>query len=127
MSINYFPYDRRLTPRAQELRHDMTPQERKLWFEFLRSYPVKFYKQRVIEYYIADFYCARAKLVIELDGSQHYTEQGKCYDAERTAVLEGHGLMVLRFPSLDTGVCATEGVCAVIENAVRERCPDSEP
>ena len=49
MSINYFPYDRRLTPRAQELRHDMTPQERKLWFEFLRSYPVKFYKQRVIE------------------------------------------------------------------------------
>ena len=117
MSINYFPYDRRLTPRAQELRHDMTPQERKLWFEFLRSYPVKFYKQRVIEYYIADFYCARAKLVIE---------QGKCYDAERTAVLEGHGLMVLRFSNHEVS-SNFEGVCAVIENAVRERCPDSEP
>lgn len=125
MSINYFPYDRRLTPRAQELRHDMTPQERKLWFEFLRSYPVKFYKQRVIEYYIADFYCARAKLVIELDGSQHYTEQGKCYDAERTAVLEGHGLMVLRFSNHEVS-SNFEGVCAVIENAVRERCPDRE-
>ena len=126
MSINYFPYDRRLTPRAQELRHDMTPQERKLWFEFLRSYPVKFYKQRVIEYYIADFYCACAKLVIELDGSQHYTEQGKCYDAERTAVLEGHGLMVLRFSNHEVS-SNFEGVCTVIENAVRERCPDIEP
>mgnify|MGYP002582278506 CR=1 FL=1 len=66
MSINYFPYDRRLTPRAQELRHDMTPQERKLWFEFLRSYPVKFYKQRVIEYYIADFYCGNFPLYAKL-------------------------------------------------------------
>ena len=116
----------RMLETARKLRREMTPQETKLWFEFLRSYPVKFYKQRVIEYYIADFYCARAKLVIELDGSQHYTEQGKCYDAERTAVLEGHGLMVLRFSNHEVS-SNFEGVCAVIENAVRERCPDSEP
>ena len=121
MSINYFPYDRRLNKRAQELRHNMTPQERKLWYEFLRSYPIKFYKQRIIEYFIADFYCSRAKLVIELDGSQHYTEQGKCYDAERSAILEGHHLKVLRFSNhdLDTNF---EGVCAVIDREVRQRC-----
>ena len=63
--------------------------------------------------------------MIELDGSQHYTEQGKSYDAERTAVLEGHGLMVLRFSNHEVS-SNFEGVCAVIEKAVRERCPDRE-
>ena len=65
---------------ARRLRRDMTPQERKLWYEYLRTYPVKFYKQRIIESFIVDFYCAPARLVIEIDGSQHYTEQGQCYD-----------------------------------------------
>ena len=78
MDIGNLPYDRHLTERAQALRREMTPQERKLWYQFLRQYPVKVYRQRVIDHFIADFYCAKAKLVIELDGSQHYTEQGKC-------------------------------------------------
>ena len=80
MPVTNLPYDRRLNGRAKELRHEMTPQERKLWYAFLRDYPIKIYKQRVIEFFIVDFYCAEAKLAIELDGSQHYTEQGKCYD-----------------------------------------------
>lgn len=74
---------------ARELRRKMTPQEKKLWYDFLRKYPVKFYKQRIIESFIVDFYCADARLVIELDGSQHYTEQGKAYDEERSAILHG--------------------------------------
>ena len=75
----------------------MTKQERKLWYEFLVSYPVKFYRQRPIDKYIADFYCSKAKLVIELDGSQHYTEEGLEYDSIRTEILELYGLKVIRF------------------------------
>ena len=82
---------------ARRLRRDMTPQERKLWYEYLRTYPVKFYKQRIIESFIVDFYCAPARLVIEIDGSQHYTEQGQCYDEERSQILRAYGLKVLAF------------------------------
>ena len=70
---------------ARALRRTSTAQERKLWYLFLRDYPVKIYKQRIIESFVVDFYCAQARLVIELDGSQHYTEQGKAYDADRRA------------------------------------------
>ncbi len=94
------PKNNKMLERAKELRREMTPQERKLWYMFLRDYPVKFYKQRIIESFIADFYCHAAKLVIELDGSQHYDEQGLAYDAERTAIIEGYGLEVLRFSNL---------------------------
>ena len=97
MPVHNLPYDRRLNSRAKHLRHEMTPQERKLWFGFLRDYPIKIYKQRVIEFFIVDFYCAEAKLVIELDGSQHYTEQGQLYDHERSCIIEQYGLEVLRF------------------------------
>jgi very-short-patch-repair endonuclease len=79
----------------------MTPQERRLWYDFLRLQEPKFYRQRVIGNFIADFYCFKASLVIELDGGQHYTEQGLAYDAERTAFFESWGLRVLRFPNLD--------------------------
>ena len=73
----------------------MTPQERRLWYQFLRTYPVKIYKQRIIGSYIVDFYCASAKLVIEIDGSQHFEEQGLAYDAERTSYLESFTLLLL--------------------------------
>ena len=121
MSINNFPYDRRLNDRARQLRRDMTPQERHLWFDFLQQYPIKFYKQRVIHYYIADFYCAKAKLVIELDGSQHYTEQGRYYDAERDAILKGYNLKVLRFSNHDIAM-NFEGVCDAIDREIHLRC-----
>ena len=70
MKPNIVPKNGDMLPRARELRREMTPQERKLWYQFLRRYPVKIYKQRIIESFIADFYCSRAQLVIELDGAQ---------------------------------------------------------
>ena len=70
---------------AKILRKDMTKEEKRLWYDFLRTYPIRFLRQKVLGKYIVDFYCAKAKLVIELDGSGHYTEEGKQYDKERTA------------------------------------------
>ena len=126
MPVTNLPYDRRLNGRARELRHEMTPQERKLWYAFLRNYPIKIYKQRVIEFFIVDFYCAEAKLAIELDGSQHYTEQGKCYDAERTAIIEGYGVQVLRFSNRDIDKNLS-GVCTVIDQTIQNRMLSMPP
>ena len=119
MPVHNLPYDRRLNSRAKHLRHEMTLQERKLWFGFLRDYPIKIYKQRVIEFFIVDFYCAEAKLVIELDGSQHYEDRNIKKDADRTAFLEGYGLRVIRIPNNDVGrnFC---GVCEYIDAAVKQ-------
>ena len=67
-----------------------------MWYDFLQSYPIKFRRQAVINKYIVDFYCPEAKLIIELDGSQHYEEKGLEYDEKRTTVLEQYGLNVIR-------------------------------
>ena len=111
----------RMLETARKLRREMTPQETKLWYRFLRSYPVKIYKQRIIESFIVDFYCADARLVIEIDGSQHYTEQGKCYDEERSQILRAYGLKVLRFSNRDVDR-SFDSVCAQIHNIIQERC-----
>ncbi|MBQ2749019.1 MAG: endonuclease domain-containing protein [Clostridia bacterium] len=105
---------------AKKLRKEMTPHERKLWYLFLRSYPVKVYKQRIIDSYIVDFYCASAKLVIELDGSQHYDEQSILYDKRRTECLEGYGLRVLRFTNSEIDRSFRE-VCDMIHAVIEER------
>ena len=110
----------KMLPVARELRRKMTPQERRLWYDFLRKYPVKFYKQRIIESFIVDFYCADARLVIELDGSQHYTEQGKAYDEERSQILNLYGLEVLRFTNLELDQ-QFDAVCEVIDKEVKAR------
>ena len=94
----HLPYDARLLERARALRRHMTPAERKLW-AFLRAQPYRVLRQRPIDHYIVDFYLPAARLVIEVDGEQHYTEEGKAYDAERDAILEGYGLKVLRLPN----------------------------
>ena len=114
------PKNGQMLPRARDLRRNMTPQEKKLWYQFLRKYPVKIYKQRIIESFIVDFYCASAKLVIELDGSQHYTEQGEAYDAERSACFERYGLEVIRFTNseIDTEF---DAVCRKIHTVIQER------
>ena len=114
------PKNDKLLDRAKELRKEMTPQERKLWYEFLRGYPLKIYKQRIIESYIVDFYCASAKLVIELDGSQHYVDNDIEYDARRTACMEKHGLYVLRISNLDVKNHFRE-VCEMIDHVIKER------
>ena len=110
----------KMLPVARELRRKMTPQEKKLWYDFLRKYPVKFYKQRIIESFIVDFYCADARLVIELDGSQHYTEQGKAYDEERSQILNLYDLEVLRFTNLELDQ-QFDAVCEVIDREVKAR------
>ena len=88
-----------LTPYARELRKNMTKEERHLWYDFLRAYPVRFLRQKVIGNYIADFYCRQAGLVIELDGSQHYEQTGQRKDFIRTQRLHEWGLTVLRIPN----------------------------
>ena len=88
-----------LKPFAQRLRHEMTKEERHLWYDFLKDLPVTVNRQKVIGPYIVDFYCASAKLVIELDGSQHYEETGFVSDKTRDSYLTGLGLTVLRYPN----------------------------
>lgn len=90
-------YDKKLKSRADELRKNMTQQEWNLWYFYLRNHRLKWYRQRIIDRFIVDFYCHAAKLVIEIDGKQHYTEQGIAYDMERTQVLQEYGLKVLRY------------------------------
>ena len=109
-----------LLENAKSLRKNMTRQEKHLWYDFLSHYPIKIYKQRIIDNYIADFYCHQARLVIELDGSQHYTPDGKSYDQERTAVLNEYGLLVLRFTNIDVDN-HFEGVCYLIDKTIKER------
>ena len=105
---------------ARILRRNMTRQEKHLWYDFLRYYPVKMYKQRIIDNFIADFYCHSARLVIELDGSQHYTSQGKAHDEARTEILEKYGIHVLRFSNKDVDD-NFEGVCRMIDKVINER------
>ena len=108
-----------LTPLAKQLRRDMTREERHLWYDFLRMHPARFSRQKVLGKYIADFYSAKAKLVIELDGSQHYEKEKLLYDAERTAFLNGYGLHVLRIANIDVNT-NFQAVCEQIEAVVRQ-------
>ena len=86
---------------AQELRKNMTRQERHLWYDFLSSYPVPFRRQKQFGRYIVDFYCSQAKLIVELDGGQHFSPEEAEYDATRTKYLESLGLRVLRIPNAE--------------------------
>ena len=114
------PKDNSKLENARRLRREMTPHERKLWYLFLRKYPVKIYKQRIIGRFIVDFYCASAKLVIELDGSQHYELQGVAYDAERSQFLTTLGLEILRFSNRDIDR-NFYGVCTQIDLMIQKR------
>ena len=112
-------HNKQLVPLAKKLRNDLTKEERHLWYDFLRSYPVRFSRQKVLGKYIVDFYSAEARLVIELDGSQHYENRSIQKDTQRTAFLEGYGLTVLRIPNneVNRNFC---GVCEYIDTAVRQ-------
>jgi len=93
----HLPYNSNLVARAKELRKNMTPAEKKLWYGYLRKFPFRVLRQKPIDNFIVDFYCATLKLVIEVDGDSHYTNEGRDYDRERTQILEGYGLKVMRF------------------------------
>ena len=105
---------------SQKLRKSMTKEERHLWYDFLKTYPVQFRRQYPIAPYIVDFYCYKARLVVELDGSQHCDSAGFRYDAHRTAALEAQGLTVIRFSNLDVTTRFRE-VCEVIDRLVHCR------
>ena len=112
----------KLTSRAQELRANMTPEERNLWYDFLNTYPHRFRRQVTVGSYILDFYCAAAKLAVELDGSQHFTLEGKAHDVARSAYLAGLGIEVRRYTNWAV-TTNFKGVCADINRAVRQRVP----
>ena len=111
--------NKELVPLAKQLRKDMTKEERHLWYDFLRTYPVRFLRQKVLGKYIVDFYCAEAKLVIELDGSQHFEDMNIAKDKERTNFLESYGLKVIRIPNNEVN-SNFRGICEYIDSAVRQ-------
>ena len=109
-----------LRKNSQALRKNMTKEEARLWYQFLCCYPLRFRRQYVIGNYIVDFYCHRAMLVVELDGSQHYTPEEMRKDNVRTAYLEQQGLIVLRFSNLVV-MRKFQGVCEMIDMTAKER------
>lgn len=114
-----YKHNPKLTENARNLRKEMTKEERHLWYDFLRTYPVRFLRQKVIDNYIVDFYCAKAGLIVELDGSQHCEADGLLHDKIRTERLGQRGLTVIRIPN--NGVFRNfEGVCQYIDAAVKE-------
>ena len=113
-----------LTEMAQALRKNMTKEENKLWKLFLCRYKPRFHRQYVVGNYIADFYCHKAKLVVELDGSQHCTPEEIEYDQKRTEYLQSQGLMVLRISNLDV-MQRFESVCEAIDMAVKRSMAES--
>ena len=112
-------YTSRAQVNARRLRREMTPPERHLWYDFLKDLRPRFARQRPIGPYIVDFVCQRARLVLEIDGVQHYEKESYAYDEARTRYLEGQGLRVLRLLARDIerDFAAT---CALIERAVED-------
>lgn len=113
-SRNHLPYNPQLVARAKELRKNMTVAEKKLWYEYLRTFPHRVHRQRPIHQYIVDFYCPKLKLVIEVDGDSHFTLEAQEYDQKRTEILQGYGLKVVRFTNEEI-MSNLAGVCTVIQ------------
>jgi very-short-patch-repair endonuclease len=114
-----FSYDPKLIESARELRENQTPAERKFWFGFLRDFRCRMLRQRPIGPYIVDFYCAQLKIVIEVDGNSHYSDEAVVYDQKRTEFLQGLGLRVLRFTNSDV-LKNFDEVCKAIERFTEE-------
>ena len=93
----HLPYNPALIARAKELRKNMIPAEKKLWYQYLRTFKHRVFRQRPIHHFIVDFYCPTLKLVIEIDGDSHSTEDAQAYDQERSQILESYDLQVMRF------------------------------
>jgi len=110
-------YNKSNIPLAKALRRNATPWERKLWYEFLKEYPVRFQRQKAVGEYIVDFYCAKAHLVIELDGGGHYGAAQAEKDKRRTLHLEEMNLKIIRISNLDIDR-NFHGVCEYIDAAV---------
>ena len=114
-----------LVPYAKALRKDMTKEERHLWYDYLKSHSVRFVRQKVLGKYIVDFYSAKAKLVIELDGSQHYEEKAQAYDAARDMYLQAYGLIIIRIPNSEIND-NFDGVCEYLNAKIAARISSLE-
>lgn len=115
-----YTHNKKLTYTAKILRKNMTPQENKLWYQFLRTYDVRFLRQKVIDCYICDFCCPKANLIIEIDGSQHYDENNHNEDLVRTKYFNNLGYKVLRFSNYDINM-SFDSVCEQIDLEVKKR------
>ena len=123
------PMNSALKKYAVEIRKNMTDEEKKVWYQILKGHIPKFHRQRIIGNYIVDFYCPKLKLIIEIDGYQHFEERQLAYDAERTEYLEKLGFYVLRFENTEVNKefedvkYVIENVCKALERGV-EVLPD---
>ena len=117
--------DKEIIQCAKNLRNNMTKEEKHLWYDYLKKHPIRFQRQKIYGRYILDFYSYKARLVIELDGSQHYKEKAIEYDKKRTEFLEENQLKVIRFTNLQINQNFS-GVCSVIDKIVTERVSQFE-
>lgn len=115
-------YNKQLVPFAKQLRKEMTKEERHLWYDFLKQLPETVNRQKVIGHYIVDFYCSAAKLVIELDGSQHYESEGQKSDRVRDEYLQNLGITVLRYSNREVHE-NFDGVCTDILKHIKKASP----
>ena len=114
-----YKHNKEIVPLAKTLRKNMTKEEKHLWYDFLKEYPIRFMRQKIIGKYIVDFYCAKAKLVVEIDGSQHFEDNAILHDKERTEYLKNFGITVLRVTNLDVNKNFS-GVCEYIDEKVKQ-------
>ena len=114
-----YKHNKNLVESAKFLRNNMTKEERHLWYDFLQKSPFRFSRQKILGKYIADFYCAKAKLVIELDGSQHFEKEVREYDNKRTAFLEEYGLKIIRIPNSEINN-NFEGICRYLNEQIEQ-------
>ncbi len=111
------PYNPDNVEYARALRKNMTDEEKKLWYGFLRKHRLRFLRQRPIDHYILDFYCAKARLGIEIDGAQHYSDRGKLYDKRRSDILSVFGITIIRFTNYEVRV-QFDRVCRRIQTEI---------
>jgi very-short-patch-repair endonuclease len=125
-SGRHMPYNSCVTKKARELRKNMTKQECRLWYSFLRKLPVRFYRQRPVDHFIIDFYCPEYKVGIEVDGKQHLYENNRRYDENRTKILSAYGIKMVRFTNKEIDE-QFRNVCKIICEVVGIDPPASRP
>ena len=117
-------YNKNNIPLAKALRKNMTKWEKKLWYDFLSKYPIRFQRQKAIGEYIADFYCAKSHLIVELDGEWHYDEPQEEKDLQRTAYFNSINIEVIRFTNKEVTKCFN-WVCEYIDIVAKRRFQDN--
>ena len=118
--MKFLETNKNLNSTAKELRRNMTKEEKHLWYDYLKSYPVQFNRQKIVGNYIADFYCKTANIIIEIDGAQHYEMDSLEYDKQRTKYFNEQGIEVIRFLNKDINY-DFENTCKYIDVIIKRR------